>query len=85
MGGPRRGLEEGRMSIILTHRHFVVYPDGLTQELEWTPEHFGLGELVSEEQIGGSVEPGAKYLIKKIVDEDPGEYPHFRRYYLEKF
>lgn len=74
------------MSIILTHRHFLMFPNGLVQELEWTPlKDMVAGEIISEEQVGASVEPGAKYIIKRVVDEDPGEYPHIRRYYLEKF
>lgn len=73
------------MSIILTHRHFLVFPDGLVQELDWAPENLATGELIGSEAIGASVEPGEKYLVKKVVDEDRGEYPHIRRYYLEKF
>jgi hypothetical protein len=73
------------MSIILTHRHFLVFPDGLVQELEWAPPMMEAGEMISEEQVGSSIEPGAKYIVKRVVDEDPGEYPHLRRYYLERF
>ena len=71
------------MSIILTHRHFLVYPNGEIQELEWTPEAWQVGDLVSMEAVHGTVEPGGKYLIKRIVDEDAGEYPHARKYFLE--
>ena len=73
------------MSNILTHRHFLVFPDGLVQELEWTPGELHEGDLISSEQVGSSIEPGGKYMIRRIVDEDPGEYPHYRKYYLERF
>jgi hypothetical protein len=73
------------MSIILTHRHFVVYPNGTMQELEWTPDDWQVGSMVSSERIHATIEPGGKYLIKRIVHEENGEYPHAKKYFLEKF
>jgi hypothetical protein len=74
------------MSIILTHRHFLVYPDGLVQELEWTPQdEMKVGDLIGAEHVQATIEPSGKYIVTRITDEDPGEYPHARKYYLEPF
>lgn len=73
------------MSIILTHRHFLVFPNGELQELDWLPEDWHEGDLISSERVGATVAPGGKYMIRRIVHEDPGEYPHAKKYFLEKF
>jgi hypothetical protein len=63
----------------------LVFPNGEMQELEWTPEDWREGDMVSSERVGATVEPGGKYLIRRIVHEDAGEYPHAKKYFLEKF
>ena len=73
------------MAIILSHRHFLVFPDGLVQELEWLPDELQVGDLISSEQVGSAIAPGGKYLIQRIVHEDPGEYPHHKQYHLTPF
>ena len=73
------------MGIIFATRHKLVFPDGLVQDLEYPPPEAREGDLLSSEQVGTSAAPDGKFLITRIEDSDPGEYPHDRYYYLEPF
>jgi hypothetical protein len=73
------------MAIIMRARHVLVFPDNLTMDLEYAPENLREGELLSSEQLGITSEPSGKWLIRKVEEEDPGEFPHTCYYYLEKF
>lgn len=72
------------MSQIAAMRHFLVLPDGTTQELErgLTAE---AGDLLAPSALGTTVEPDRKYVIDKVVTLDTGEWPRERRYYVTFF
>ncbi|HEY9723629.1 MAG TPA: hypothetical protein V6D47_16580 [Oscillatoriaceae cyanobacterium] len=71
------------MSILLNRRDFVVFPDGLVQDMEGGVEAQP-GDLLSSEHTGITSEPTTKWRITRI--EDKGEsYPRNRFYHVEAF
>lgn len=72
------------MTMLMKYRYQLVFPDGLIQDLE-TGLKEGQGDLLSSEQLGISEEPAGKWVIKRVEEIDPGDYPHVISYYLERF
>ncbi len=72
------------MSVIFSHVHRLVLPDGTVQELEWPPE-VGEGDLIASTGAGITNEPTGKFVVKWIEDRRPDAGPVERYYHLEWF
>ena len=73
------------MSIIMTTRYVLRFPDGTVQELE-APLSAGVGDLLpSPEGLAVTPEPSDKLFIRKVEEIQTGEWPRLRIYYLEAF
>lgn len=71
------------MSILLTRRDLVVYPDGLVQDMEGGVEAT-VGDLLPSEHLGITSEPTTKWRVARI--EEKGQtYPRNRYFYVEPF
>lgn len=77
-------LEDGEMSVIFSHVHRLVLPDGTVQALAWSPE-VGEGDLVSSAVAGIADEPAGKFVVTWIEDRQRDGGPVARYYHLEKF
>lgn len=72
------------MTMLMKYVYRLVFPSGLVQDLE-TGLKAQEGDLLSSEQLGITEEPTGKWLIRRIEEIDPGEYPHVIAYHLERF
>lgn len=73
------------MTMLFRTRHVLVFPDGLMMDLEFEPD-VQEGDLIPPERYGISEGPtGHKWMVRRIEEEDPNEYPHIRSYFLEPF
>lgn len=72
------------MSILMSHVHVLMFPDGLKMDME-TGLNVSEGDLLSSEQLGITSEPSGKWIVQRIEDEQTDEYPKNRFYYLQRF
>lgn len=72
------------MSVIMSHVHRLVLPDGTVQELEWSPE-VREGDLIASAEAGIADEPAGKFVVTWIEDRRPDQGPVERYYHLERF
>lgn len=72
------------MPIIMTHRYFLVFPDGLTQEMDF-PLEVRAGDLLPTELLQISPQPAGRYVVKRVEELETGQLPRLKRYHLERF